>query len=377
MAAYGFASMQINNFQRLLSNPGVPGWLHGQDIDVGNVLSDLRLPRDLHLVHRRKSVVQAMRLATAAVGIALVGLAAIAQPLPSAGPAARFDALANTVGDGQVLVRPALRHPARLRVLIVPGSGCESLSLSVDRLARGLREAEVMLLQKPALTEPGQPCKRAHLLGDNLADWQQRALRLAAQGLAVTDARLPLVLVGLSEGAELLPGLAAARPDAVALVLVGHPGLDPAEAGSMQAARLGLAAEWDALMALTKGGADDDRLQHGRHPRYWQVLQQWPLQAALLADARPLLQVWGGSDAQVPASAYHRFAELANRRAGAFCAVSFSRADHELRETGADRLQQVWRWLEQGTKDAAPSSARSSIFGTKQCVAWQAEAAAP
>ncbi|MDH4389941.1 MAG: alpha/beta hydrolase, partial [Aquabacterium sp.] len=149
--------------------------------------------------------------------------------MPAAGPGARFAALPADADDGQVLVRPALRQPARWRALILPGSGCESLAPSADRLARSLRQAQVVLLQKPALSAPGQPCSPANLLADNLADWQQRALRLAAQGLASTDAQLPLVLVGLSEGAELLPGLAAARPEAVALVLVGHAGLDPAE----------------------------------------------------------------------------------------------------------------------------------------------------
>ena len=141
-----------------------------------------------------------------------------AQPLPLAGPEARFVALPAEPDDGAALVRPALRAPARWRALIVPGSGCESLAPSADRLARGLRQAQVVLLQKPALSPPGQPCSRAHLQADNLADWHQRALRLAAQGLASTDPQLPLVLVGLSEGAELLPGLVAARPEAAALM---------------------------------------------------------------------------------------------------------------------------------------------------------------
>jgi hypothetical protein len=305
----------------------------------------------------------------------LSAVGSTAQPLPAAGPEARFAALPADADDGAVLVRPALRGPARWRVLLVPGSGCESLAPSADRLARGLRQAQVVLLQKPALSPPGQPCSRTHLLADNLADWQQRALRLAAQGLAATDAQLPLVLVGLSEGAELLPGLAAARPEAAALVLVGHAGLDPAEAGALQAARLGQAAAWQALMADTRGARDDDALLQGRHWRYWQVLQRWPLQAPLLADPRPLLQAWGGADALMPAAAYQRFAAAAQRRAAPFCAVRFPRADHQLREPGADRLQQLWRWLDQAASAAPPQP--GATIPLQDCATWQADAAQP
>jgi hypothetical protein len=309
-------------------------------------------------------------------GVALLAAAAgSAQPLPAAGPDARFAALPAEPDDGEVLVRPALRAPARWRVLIVPGSGCESLAPSADRLARGLRQAQVVLLQKPALSPPGHACSRAHLLADNLADWQQRALRLAAQGLASTDPQLPLVLVGLSEGAELLPGLVAARPEAAALVLVGHAGLDPAEAGALQASRQGQAAAWQALMADTRGARDDDALLHGRHWRYWQVLQRWTLQVPLMADPRPLLQAWGGADALMPAAAYQRFGDAARRRQAPFCAVRFPRADHELREPGTDRLQQLWRWLDQAAAAVEPRP--GATIGLQDCAAWQAEAVQP
>ncbi|MES2714455.1 MAG: alpha/beta hydrolase [Pseudomonadota bacterium] len=302
---------------------------------------------------------------------------AAAQPLPPAGPEARFASLPTEADDGQVLLRPALRGPPRWRVLIVPGSGCESLAPSADRLAQGLRQAQVLLLQKPWLSAPGQPCSRAHLQADNLADWQQRALRLAAQGLARTDAQLPLVLVGLSEGAELLPGLVAARPETVALVLVGHAGLDPAEAGALQAQRLGQATAWQQLMAETRGARDDEALLQGRHWRYWQVLQRWPLLSALLADTRPLLQAFGGADALMPASAYQRFADAARRRAGPFCAIRFAQADHQLREAGADRLQQLWRWLDQTAAQGSGTPGPGATISLQDCAAWQAEAAQP
>ncbi len=289
-------------------------------------------------------------------------------------------ALDTAADDGQVLVRPALRAPARWRVLIVPGSGCTSLAPSADRLAHGLRQAHVLLLQKPALSAPGQPCSVAHVRADNLVDWQQRALRLAAQGLAGTDPLLPLVLVGLSEGAELLPGLMAAHAEAAALVLVGHAGLDPAEAGALQAQRLGQTSAWRTLMAQTRGARDDEALLQGRHWRYWQVLQHWRLQTPLQTDSRPLLQAWGAADALMPAAAYQAFADAAQQRAAPYCGLRFAQADHELRAPGTDRLQQLWRWLDQAVVASTTSHSavgQAATIRWQDCAAWQVEAARP
>lgn len=253
--------------------------------------------------------------------------------------------------EGHLLWRDALSPPARYRVLVVPGSGCESLAPSVDRLARGLLHAQVMLLQKPHLQTavPGspRPCHDAFVQADSLAAWLDRAMRLAGRGLSRTDPSLPLVLVGLSEGAELLPGLAAGLPDTVLLVLIGHAGLDPAEIGRLQAARLGQTSAWQAMVTAVRSAVPDDRLVEGRHRRYWSDLLDWPLAAALMRDPRPLLQVRGGRDLLMPDPAYTQFAAAAQEREGGYCHLVFAQADHELREPGADRLQWVWHWLEQ------------------------------
>ena len=51
---------------------------------------------------------------------------------------------------------------------------------------------------------------------------------------------LPQLLVGISEGAELLPALAPEVPQLAGLVLIGSSGLDPQETGALQARRLGV-----------------------------------------------------------------------------------------------------------------------------------------
>jgi hypothetical protein len=262
--------------------------------------------------------------------------------LACAGPVLAQDAV-----DGRVLQRDALLPPALYRVLVVPGSGCVSLAPSAARLWQGLPHAQVMLLQKPHLNATDAPCSVAYLQTDRLGAWLDRARRLSQLALAATDASLPLVLVGLSEGAELLPALAQALPATRALVMVGNAGLDPAVTGRLQARRLGVESAWQSLLDRVATHPPDDRLVEGRHWRYWSDLSAWPLQQPLLDDPRPLLHAWGGQDRLISPDAYAAFGRLARQRAGGYCGVGFAQADHELRQPdGRDHLQTVWQWLE-------------------------------
>ena len=301
----------------------------------------------------------------ASTGDAAVGASALS---------ARFQVLHTASLPGLSLLRSSLAPPARYRVLLVPGSGCDSLAPSADRLAAGLLHAQVVLLQKPHLRQPGataaaavaaaaDDCPADFVRADALPAWADTARQLAAQALQHTNPKLPLVLVGLSEGAELLPTLAAAYPQAVLLVLVGHAGLDPAALGSLQARRSGQTAAWQQLQADTAPGrAPQDALLQGRHWRYWQALWTWPLAAPLLAAPQPLLQVWGADDALLPQAAFEAFRQLAQGRAAGYCGWRFDGADHQLRSTSrspshshaADHLRTVWAWLENAGRSAGP-----------------------
>jgi len=215
---------------------------------------------------------------------------------------------------GQALVREAIAAPLRYRVIVVPGSGCEPLAASADRMFAGLLHAQVVLLQKPLLglapQGNGAACSEAFVQADALSMWADLAVQLS-KALLGQDSNatppapaapvapvgpIPLVLVGLSEGAELLPRLAATFPDAVLLVMVAHAGLDPAEVGRLQARRLGAEAAWNALMAFAQRPEPaGQRVLEGRSWRYWRDLGHWPLEAPLLADPRPLLHAWSAS----------------------------------------------------------------------------------
>ena len=184
---------------------------------------------------------------------------------------------------------------------------------------RGLLHAELWLLHKPGVrldAGPAPPdCPPGFVQGDDLRAW------LAAAKAALTaiplDDELPLLLVGMSEGAELLPFLAAALPRRVdGLVLISGAGIDPVETGALQARRLGESAQWQALERAQGSSLPDEQMVDGRTLRYWRGLWDWRSEAALMAAPMPVMQVWGDADALLPAEAFERFAERAQQRAG-------------------------------------------------------------
>ncbi|CAN7430536.1 alpha/beta hydrolase [Acidovorax sp. LjRoot117] len=265
----------------------------------------------------------------------------------------------------QVLTRDARTAPLRYRVIVIPGSGCAGMGPIAERYFAGLLHAQVLVLHKPgvdpqARTAPGD-CARDFVLHDRLSAWLAHA-RAALQADAQQRAReggpaLPQLLVGISEGAELLPALAPDVPQLAGLVLLSASGLDPQEAGTLHAQRLGAQADWDALARRVASRQPDTAVAQGRSLGYWRDLWSWPLTLPLVRSPWPLLQVWGADDALVPAAAYERFTGLAAVRTVPYCARSLAGADHGLQrrtaDGAADGVQQVWAWTEQWARTPA------------------------
>ena len=254
----------------------------------------------------------------------------------------------------QALERGARVAPLRYRVVVVPGSGCAGMGGFAGRYFAGLLHAQVLVLHKPgvdpqARTAPGD-CASGFVQQDRLSAWLAHA-RAALQADALRrqgEPPVPQLLVGISEGAELLPALAPEVPQLAGLVLIGSSGLDPQQAGALQAERLGAQAAWAALGHIQASRWADSAVVQGRSLGYWRDLWSWPLALPLVRSPWPLLQVWGGDDALVPAAAYAHFAHLAARRTVPYCARRIGGADHGLqRPDGSDGVQQVWAWVEQ------------------------------
>lgn len=261
----------------------------------------------------------------------------------------------------QALYRSERAAPLRYRVIVIPGSGCAGMGPWAKRYFAGLLHAQVLVLHKPGVdpysrTAPGA-CPAAFVQADALGAWRDhaRAALRADAAVRAAESDIPQLLVGISEGAELLPALAHEVASLAGGVLIGASGLDPLEAGTLQAQRQGAAAlaQWQALGAAQAGAAPDDLVLQGRSLRYWRDLWRWPVQEALLAGPWPLLQVWGEDDALVPASAYALFAARAQGRIAPYCPRRLPAANHGLQRPaglagagGLDGLQQVWGWLE-------------------------------
>jgi hypothetical protein len=257
-----------------------------------------------------------------------------------------------------VLKRTALVAPARYRVVVVPGSGCTGWAPVADRYFAGLLHAELLLLHKPgvAINAGLAPdCSPEFVARDTLASWRDHA-RAALQAhfkpttvAPSTSSELPVLLVGISEGAELLPSLADSVSALAGVVMISAPGLDPRESGELQARRLGQWSAWQALEDAQASGESDDFLLEGRTLAYWRSFWHWPLAQPLLDGSWPLLRVWGDVDELVDEQAYQRFAQQARTRIAPLCDLRLPGANHGLQTAllaQRDGLQWLWARLE-------------------------------
>lgn len=256
------------------------------------------------------------------------------------------------------LERPARASPARYRVIVIPGSGCAGMAPFADRYFAGLLHAQVLVLHKPWVdpqaSTSANRCSVAFVEADALAAWRDHAiaaLRADARGRANEPSPLPTLMVGISEGAELLPFLAPEVPHLAGMVLIGSSGLDPQDALTLQAERQGASAHLNALEQAQASTLPDAAVREGRSLRYWRDLSQWSLAQPLLAGPWPMLQVWGEEDALVPQAAYQRFMRHAEHRAAPYCTLSLPGADHGLQRPGHDGAQTAWWWLEQWARE--------------------------
>ncbi len=252
----------------------------------------------------------------------------------------------------QVLKRSSLALPARYAVVVVPGSGCTGWRPVAARYFAGLLHAELLVLHKPGVhVDAGlaPSCTTEFVQNDTLTSWRDHsraALRAYFSGQDQPDPALPVLLVGISEGAELLPDLAPEVPHLAGVVMISAPGLDPLETGELQARQIGQWPAWLDLKRLQGSNASDDTLAQGRTLGYWRDFWHWQLTRPLLGMALPLLRVWGASDAQVPESAYQRFTQLSRNRLVPSCNLRLPKADHGLQSSGHDGLQWLWARIE-------------------------------
>ena len=245
--------------------------------------------------------------------------------------------------------RQARVQPARYQVIVIPGSGCTRWAPIAERYFAGLRRAAVVVLHKPyvdVMADADAACPPIFTAHDALSSWRDAATAALAALPNDPGAALPRLVVGISEGAELLPHVAASMSNVSGVVMMSASGLDPATAGAAHAAHIGQLAAWEALRIEQASDLPDDRLVQGRTLRYWRDFWRWSLTEQLVSGPWPLLRVWGDADATLPARAYLMFNPLASDCQVRFCDVRLPGADHALQNAEIDGIQWLWRQLE-------------------------------
>jgi alpha-beta hydrolase superfamily lysophospholipase len=245
----------------------------------------------------------------------------------------------------------------RFRVIVVVGSGCSGMGSMAQTYFQGLEAAEIWVIHKPH-TRPwvkvsAENCAHEFVRNDRLSIWQQDAVS-ALQSMRRRSGPMPAWLVGISEGADILPALARTLGDELqGLVLLAASGLDPADTVRLQAERLERLDVWHDIRHSASTRAPDEILLHGRSLGYWRDLLGWSLNRPLTSSSWPVLQVWGDADELIPTTAYERFRETAQQRTIRLCAIRLPGANHGLFSVSHEAGQQIaWgllnRWTEHG-----------------------------
>lgn len=246
---------------------------------------------------------------------------------------------------------PVVPGAALYRVYVIPGSGCRGMAPIMGAYFAGLRQAEVVVLHKRHVDVARWPgpvaCGADFIEHDRLDTWSREARAFLRWHM--TDhppaPRQPVVLVGISEGAELLPSLQEALPALSQVVLIGSTGLDPLDALRLQAQRQSAPDFVQRMLIQTQDeGLPDSTRLAGRTLGYWRSLAAWSLAEPLLHMPRPVWMGFGEADEQVPLAGLARFVALAQARE--LCVAVFAGADHGLQAPGHDALQTLWGWVE-------------------------------
>lgn len=236
------------------------------------------------------------------------------------------------------------------RLIVVPGSGCAGMGPIASQYFSGLNNAEIWILHKPYVQPwramPPDGCDPGFVQYDRLTTWQADALS-AVEAILHKQSHLPVLLLGISEGAEILPGLARhVGPSLRGLVLLSASGLDPAEAFQMQLQKSGHASAWTRLKTLAASDSSDAKLVNGRSLGYWRDMFNWSVQQPLMELALDVLQVWGDDDELVPAQAYQTFIQRSLSGPIRLCSWSWAGTTHALRTATGQQLQPlVWSVL--------------------------------
>lgn len=248
-------------------------------------------------------------------------------------------------------------------IFVFGGSGCIAMGPILPDYFRGLEgesgPLRVFVLHKRFVDAFSQaaPC------GDNFVRWDHPRQWLADYREFV-ESQLSrgdpgrVVLVGISEGGEVVPLLARSINQVTHVVLLGNPGADSLESFRALGQNHGIGEFDHVLRALREPPPlDPDSAGArvaGRSWRYWSELPQLKTRQSILELEIPIMIGMGGADTLVPAELAQQTRDAhAKRGRGSLTLAVFPDADHGLFDAsrGRNRLPDFWHqvdlWLAQ------------------------------
>lgn len=248
-------------------------------------------------------------------------------------------------------------------LFVIAGSGCTSMQYFLPQYFRGLEgesgPVRIFILQKRHIEEHSWGrifgCGEEFIKADHPGRWiaDQTEFINAQLAIAHIGAKSPkrIVLVGISEGGDIVPILAQRIVGITRAVIIGNGGMNPLDAYRLQAKKHGFADALDALDVLNQAPpSDPDAPAHniaGRTWRYWFELSQLQQTDNLLRLSIPILMTMGDADQSVPIeSAWHIRDRFSLRGKANLSLIVYPDADHALQVGGVSRLPDFWHAVE-------------------------------
>ncbi len=243
-------------------------------------------------------------------------------------------------------------HPATF-VFVVSGSDCISMQDMLpqyfDGFEGGPGSMRIFILHKRFIGT--SDCGSRFIEMDYPSRWadDQTEFILAQLFIARMNRQVPskVLVLGISEGAEVVPLLARRIGDVTHAALLGNGGMNPYDALRMQAAKYGFADALREIDSICNDNPNSFReVVADRSCRYWSELRSLKHSDHLLQLDIPLFVAMGESDRMVPIeSAWYirdRFAAAGKTN---LHVLAVRDADHGFRKQDGAALPLVWRTL--------------------------------
>lgn len=256
--------------------------------------------------------------------------------------------------------------PIETYLFVIGGSDCSSMSYFLPQYFRGLEGESgglrIFVLQKRFIERRTwgrfSGCSDEFIRTDYPERWiadQTEFIKMQLAGGDPARVSRRIVVMGISEGGDIIPVLAQRIKGVTHAVILSNGGMDPLDAYRLQAKKHGFSDSLAALELLTQTPpSDPDAKVHrinGRTWRYWSQLRDLKHTENLLALQIPILMAMGEVDQAVPIeSAWYLRDQFARHGKSNLTLLTYPDANHALQTDDRSRLpdffHQMDLWLE-------------------------------